>query len=547
MTKSPRQNSNPIVVKPGMTIGTGNAETDDEFLFSCYYDHDAKEEFQKVNSPKIIISGRTGSGKTAILRIVERQQPNTAALELENMSMSYIANSDILRFVDELGGDLDLLFQVLWKHVICIEFIRLRWSVTTSIKSRNIFEKMCSYLVQDERKKKSLDYLEKWQDRFWITMDENIKEITESYEKALTSELSTEFEKFKAGGQYIKRISEDKKRELVSRTRAIIDGTQLSQLANVIEALAYVSKRDNGYVYYLMIDQLDENWVDVSVRFKLIRALLNTVRQFRKISDLKLIIALRTDVRERAMLEASDPTFQREKLDDYSLELVWSKSQLRDLIEKRISELFKRQYSQEKVSFDDMFPEKVGARSTFEWMLERTLMRPRDIIHFVNQSLSEAAGTTQVSQTNVRTAFLKYSTQRRDALFQEWVSNFPYLREMLEIFVIGSKKSVYLHEIEESKIDQLLLKIITQHNIDSDNLYAVAKQFMDGNTSKFHDILAICASICYRSGCVGLKLSNDHPFIYSHLNEPLISPTIVTPSTRVRLQPMLFGAYRIEE
>jgi hypothetical protein len=174
-------------------------------------------------------------------------------------------------------------------------------------------------------------------------------------------------------------------------------------------------------------------------------------------------------------------------------------------------------------------------------------MRPRDIIHFVNQVLTEGAGSTQVSQTGVRTAFLKYSTQRRDALFQEWVSNFPHLREMLEIFVIGSKKSVYLHEIEESKIDQLLLKVITQPAVDSDNLYTVAKQFMDGNTSKFQDIVSICASICYRAGCVGLKLSNEHPFIYSHLNEPLISPAIITPSARVRLQPMLFGAYRIEE
>ena len=111
MSKSSKQNANPIILKQGMSIGTGNAETDDDFLFSCYFNHDAKEEFKRISSPKMIVVGRTGSGKTAILRMVEAELPYTAALELENMSMSYIANSDILRFVDELGGDLDLLFK----------------------------------------------------------------------------------------------------------------------------------------------------------------------------------------------------------------------------------------------------------------------------------------------------------------------------------------------------------------------------------------------------------------------------------------------------
>lgn len=546
MVNSKRNKSNPIVLKRGMTIGTGNAETDDEFLFSCFYNHEAKDELLRTTSPKMIISGRTGSGKTAILRVIERDLNNTAVLELENMSMSYIANSDVLRFLDELGADLDLLFQVLWKHVLCIEFIRLRWSVNNAQKSRSIFERMSEFLFQDERKKKALNYLETWQDRFWITMDDNIKEITEHYDKELSAALSGELEKFKAGGQYVKRLSEDKKREIISRTKDIIDGSQLSQLANVIDALAYVSERDKIGVYYLLVDQLDENWVDSRIRFKLIRALLNSLRQFRKIADLKIVIALRTDVRERAMLEASDPTFQREKLDDYALDLTWTKQQLRDLIDSRISELFRRRYSKEAVGFSDLFPEKIGARATIDWMLERTLMRPRDIIRFINQVLMEASGATAISQAHVTKGFLKYSSERRDALFQEWVSTFPYLKEMLEVFIFGSRRSVYLHEIEDNKLDPLLLKIITAPD-DGSALYQMVKSYMEGNSTKKEAILAECASITYRAGCVGLKLSNDHPFIYSHLNEPLVSSAIITPSTRIRIQPMLYGAYRIEE
>jgi hypothetical protein len=35
-----------------------------------------------------------------------------------------VSNSDALNFLHAIGADLDLLFQALWKHVLCIEFTR---------------------------------------------------------------------------------------------------------------------------------------------------------------------------------------------------------------------------------------------------------------------------------------------------------------------------------------------------------------------------------------------------------------------------------------
>src|SRR5882757_7906611 len=58
-----------------------------------------------------------------------------------------------------------------------------------------------------------------------------------------------------------------------------------TELANVIEMLANIDHEGQQKTYYILIDRLDENWVDVSLRFKLIRGLVESLKAFRKIRD----------------------------------------------------------------------------------------------------------------------------------------------------------------------------------------------------------------------------------------------------------------------
>lgn len=312
MARDPTTN-NPIVVRPGMTIGSISAESDDEYLFECFVDHPAVTSCQSIKSPGMIVAGRTGSGKTAIIRYIDENAEHATVIEPEAMSLSYVSNSDILRFVQAIGGDLDLLFLALWKHVLCIEFIRLRYNVTSEEKSRSIFSALWERFTKDQRKQKSLQYLRDWEGKFWTTMDQNIKEITEKYETKLQAELGGEVSKFKARGQYDKQISSEKKSELVARARKSINAEQVSELAGVIDMLADVSTEDNMGKYYILIDKLDERWVDDSIRFKLIRALIESLKSFRRIPNLKILVALRSDILERVVQETGDIEFQREK------------------------------------------------------------------------------------------------------------------------------------------------------------------------------------------------------------------------------------------
>ncbi|MNI99331.1 hypothetical protein D3C73_1583820 [compost metagenome] len=62
---------------------------------------------------------------------------------------------------------------------------------------------------------------------------------------------------------------------------------------------------------FILIDKLDERWVDESIRFRLIRALIASLKSFKAVRNLKVLVALRTDILERVVQETSDITFQR--------------------------------------------------------------------------------------------------------------------------------------------------------------------------------------------------------------------------------------------
>jgi len=256
--------TNRVIVRPGMTIGSVSAETDDEFLYECFIDHPAVTSCQNIKSAGMIAAGRTGSGKTAILKYIERASEHSTHIDPSEMAMSYVYNSDTLRFVQSIGGDLDLLFLALWKHVLCIEFIRLKFSVNDEEKSHKIFRRFWERFTGDQRKEKSLKYLRDWEGRFWITMDQNIKEITEKYERKLQSEFGSDITKFKAGGQYDKRLSVVRKSELISRARKIINSDLLNELAGVIDMLADLSNDEGMTKYYILIDEIQDGLTTLS-------------------------------------------------------------------------------------------------------------------------------------------------------------------------------------------------------------------------------------------------------------------------------------------
>jgi hypothetical protein len=90
--------------------------------------------------------------------------------------------------------------------------------------------------------------------------------------------------------------------------------------------------------YYILIDQLDENWADDATRYRLIRALIETMSGLnRKVRQAKVVIALRTDLFEQVLTNTTDSGFQGEKYRGHVLVLTWKRKALEELLDRRVS------------------------------------------------------------------------------------------------------------------------------------------------------------------------------------------------------------------
>ena len=264
------------------------AETDDEFLLDCFVYHPSVTEATNLKAPGMVLAGRTGSGKTAALRyIANSHQPNTE-IEPADMAMNYVVNSDILIFLQQIGADLDLFFQVLWKHVLCIEYIRLKYDIRDEASSMSLFSRLTDRFFGDDRRKRALAYLKEWQGKFWVNMDENIKEITQKYERQFSAETGIDVSSIKSGINVAATLTTEQKKEILIRARKIVDAGQLAELNGIIDILSQVEANESKFAnYYILVDRLDERWMDDSLRFRMIRALIKSSESVQKDTSVK--------------------------------------------------------------------------------------------------------------------------------------------------------------------------------------------------------------------------------------------------------------------
>lgn len=543
--------TNPVIIRPDTSIGNNSAEADDEFLFECFVDHPALDATRDVTNSKMFVLARTGGGKTAIIRKIKQQYPDTSSvIDLSGLSMDYVANSNIIRFLQSIDIDLDLFFQALWKHVLCLEYIRLRYNVSNDEGSRQVFGWFKDFFKSDGRRQSALKYLSEWEGKFFITMDENIKEITSKLESKINGEFGAEVEKFTARAGYSRTLSAEKKSELVARAKRIVNAEQLAELNKVLDLLSSYDSGDGKYrkSFYILIDKLDEKWVDETVRFDLIRALIECLRSFNKISRLKIIVSIREDVLERVVQDNKDIGFQREKYDDYFLRVIWNNSQLKELVQKRINKLYKKKYTSENVTFDDIFRNKIGNRDPIDYIIDRTLKRPRDVISFVNECFQKAQGKTEVTPKIIKEAESEYSRIRMQALIYEWQSAFPSLVTAFKLLANRRGRFTSRDISNKSFLDEFVLTVDHMNTSENDPIKSGVERYIRENSDAASlNLVRTLVSELYRIGAIGIKTSSGERYIYSYQDVPVINPDSIDLETKIHIHPMLHRALNVQD
>jgi hypothetical protein len=511
------------------TIGAAAAEEDTEFLKECFVEHGYIDVLKNCKDSRRILLGRTGSGKTALLHKLMETEERCIEIKPESLALAYVSNSTIIQFVSELGVDLDIFFKLLWRHVFAVELLKQHFGIDTEDAKLSVITQI-RLMFKGKKHQLALEYLDKWGRSFWEETDNRIKELTTTLEQGIMESIKGKIPGFSLSSGDTRTLTEQQKSEVVQRAQHVVNEVQIRQLSDVIDLLDDILK-DPQKRYYLTIDRLDEHWVEDKTRYRLIRALIETVRDFRKIRHVKILIAIRYDLLSRVIKLTRDAGFQEEKYLSLYLPIEWTKDNLISVLDHRINYLVKRRYTSSPVGYKDVLPEKVKGEKAISYILERTLLRPRDAIVFFNNCIKRAADRPIISATMIRDAEGEYSKDRLRALADEWNADFPSLID----FAMILKSHKYHFPIEHLTIQQcedFCLDFTINATGSKDFLSAIASQVVELALSP-KDFRRSLFQVFYRVGLVGLKLETYEKFSWMDSGRAVVSSAEITDTTRV--------------
>ena len=176
---------------------------------------------------------------------------------------------------------------------------------------------------------------------------------------------------------------------------------------------AYVGEEKDEL--WLLIDNLDKSWAtrgataeDILIVLGLLEATRKLERQLgRKGIDCHFLVFIRTDVLER--LNEASPDRGKET----TINLEWDDPLLfREIIRKRIVSS-----TDLDGSFDEIWPQiaepLVGIEDSFNYLIDRTLMRPRDLLMFVQRAQQVALNRSheRIKAEDIQHAEIGYSEE----------------------------------------------------------------------------------------------------------------------------------------
>lgn len=516
-------------------VGAPDASEDQAFLADCFVDTGLLGILKAVEDSRRIVLGRTGSGKTALILKLTGNNHRCIPIEPESLALPYVSNSTVLDFVSRLGVKLDVFFRLLWRHVFTVELLRDHFQIQNEADSMGLWQRFGNLISGNRTKhKQALEYLQKWGKSFWKETDYRIRELTDKLETNLRAAIAPTIGPVSMGLEAVRRLTTEQKQEVVHNAQHVVNEVQIRELSEILNLINDVLD-DPQKQYFIVVDRLDENWVDEKMRHLLIRALIETARDFRKVKNVKIILGLRIDLIERVFRETRDAGFQEEKYESLFCNIEWSAQQLKELLDRRVAVLVRQRYTTKVVRLEDLLPREIDGKSGVEYLLERTLMRPRDAIMFFNACVAQAVNSPVISVDALRGAEGQYSRARLAALADEWQSDYPDLMTYVEILK-GRPVVFSLADLCHADVQDFCLELAANPSTMQNELSRVACAVAEGIEPVVEFARAIVAAF-YKLGLVGVKLATFDSVAWSLQGRRTVSQAELGPDVRVSVHP----------
>ncbi|NMC61433.1 MAG: hypothetical protein GYA51_18930 [Candidatus Methanofastidiosa archaeon] len=343
-------------------FGSIDAESDGK-LIEYFIQSPALEKL--INYEKGLVLGRKGSGKTAIYKFLVHVKPQITSPLLFRDYPWKIHD----RFVSHFASSQESYINS-WNFLFFIEALKV------VIKNIDSF--------QDTKIKREINKCKKWLIRNWGSEQFSHKESLLPKRRKFSFSFSPSIL-----GNSLGSVSND----FFDEQKA---GQTITEINRKLESILAIILESFGKPIYLLFDELDLAYSSDDPNYfnRVIGLLSACYKMFNKSSKkIRIILFLRTDIFEQLKFQ------DRSKIEDNMIiNLNWDPNDplanfsLKQLISKRIqvninskSDNFERNWS-EVVELGNM------GRNQQKWnfIIERTFDRPRDVIKFMNLSLERA-------------------------------------------------------------------------------------------------------------------------------------------------------------
>jgi hypothetical protein len=536
-------------------VGAPQAEADRTLLADVFHDTGYLGTLRDTADARSIVVGRTGAGKTALLWKIEQDGGKVHTVDPLSIALRYMEHHTTLPALVEAGINLDAFFRFLWRQTLVVEVLRGWQHLRTASHWGEIKHRLSrgvNLTAKQRERNQVLDEIERWAGDRWANAGEHSEEVIRRFDAELKTSVG--HEKLAKVQAALKHSSTVTTKEAVGVADPAVQGaiTKLVSAKRVKEYFAFLREEvltDPHKPHYILIDHLDTAWIESSFAYDLIDALIEVAGEFAEVENVKVIVALRDDIVEAIHAQTKRRNRQWEKHKALFLPIQWSGPELVKVIDRRLAVVLRKRYGG-KIGLRDLLPPpRPGLRgTTLEYVLRRTLLRPRDLIAFVNEIAAAmvAADTACLSWEVLAQAEAPYSRGRLEALENEWRLNHRGLEDAFKVFR-GLKQPFTLATLDVDRLDGFLGAADRAARATPPDpgsiLYSCHLLLEQGGD--FRAIWSLLIDVLYKISFLGAKAAAGEPMRYSYMDgRPLPRP--VPPDMSLQVHPAFWRELDID-
>jgi len=388
-----------------LTFGSDDAELDEKhgfldkvFLKTSIY-HRAKE------GQRELLIGRKGAGKSAIClslkKAFEKEGVATILIAPKTMSLQELEQFKISTL------NKDEVYVFAWKHFLLLKI------------GLEIYRRIAG--LESLQRKPSVKQKLKEVREFLVLANELDRTFMEKI-WGRSSSIRRLISKFTIKAYGLEGTLETRPPDIQRRAISELDKFQAN-----LEFLHHALETNIA----VLIDKVDEIWSNVDGSTVAIIGLIKAVHELNtSLQHARLILFLRSDIYDTLRFSDAD------KFRTVEERLDWSDNDLKSLIARRGRVSAGLPLEEINALWNSIFEFSVQNQPSFEYIIKRTMRRPRELIQFCNRAKSIAQDNDhdQIYKEDILSAEPLYSEWKLRDLASEFIVQYPYLEDLLKVF-----------------------------------------------------------------------------------------------------------------